>query len=161
MKWTTSRAEGAMCWHLFTELAATVFRAQSALSGRADQLMPAGLTVARWQVLRAAARLEGTATVPALARALSLSRQAVQKQVDLMREKKLVALKENPAHRRSPIVVLTKQGHQALLAATMRWNWIAQSLGESLDSSRLQKTQEMLQEIITGLSQSEADTTEE
>ena len=54
--------------------------------------------------------LEGTATVPEMARARGVSRQHVQQQVDALLERGLLERQDNPAHRRSSIIALTDKG---------------------------------------------------
>ena len=73
--------------------------------------------------------LEGAAAVPAMARARSVSRQHIQQQVDALLDKELVERRENPAHRRSPLITLSDKGRARI--QTMR--------GEELNAlSRLQ-----------------------
>jgi DNA-binding MarR family transcriptional regulator len=58
----------------------------------------------------------GPRTVPQMARARPVARQHIQGLVDQLRARRLVDLKENPAHRRSHMVRLTAAG-QALVAS--------------------------------------------
>jgi len=69
----------------------------------------------RW-ILRALQR-RGAQSVPALARARAMRRQSVQPIVDALLADGLVELAENPAHKRSKLVVLTQEG--AALATRM------------------------------------------
>lgn len=52
----------------------------------------------------------GETTVPAMARARGVSRQHVQQQVDALLDKDFVERGENPAHKRSPLIMLTDKG---------------------------------------------------
>ena len=73
--------------------------------------------------------LEGAAPVPAMARARSVSRQHIQQQVDALVDKGLVERRENPAHRRSPLIGLSDKGRA----------WIQTMRSEELDAlARLQ-----------------------
>jgi DNA-binding MarR family transcriptional regulator len=54
--------------------------------------------------------LEDAATVPSMARARGVSRQHVQQQVDALVDAGLVERRENPAHRRSPLIALNDKG---------------------------------------------------
>jgi DNA-binding MarR family transcriptional regulator len=54
--------------------------------------------------------VDGPATVPAMARARSVSRQHIQQQVDALLDQGLIERRENPAHRRSPLIVLSDRG---------------------------------------------------
>ncbi|MEM9731617.1 MAG: MarR family transcriptional regulator [Myxococcota bacterium] len=56
----------------------------------------------------------GHATVPAIARAQGLSRQAVQVRMDSLAKRRWVASTPNPAHRRSPLFSLTDRGRGVL-----------------------------------------------
>jgi len=67
-------------------------------------------------VLRSLGR-GGAQTVPQLARARPVSRQHIQVLVNALLGDGLVELRENPAHRRSRLVALTRKG--ALLLAAM------------------------------------------
>jgi DNA-binding MarR family transcriptional regulator len=62
-----------------------------------------------WGLLRSL-RLEGPQTVPQLARARPVTRQRIQKLVDELAAEGLVELVDNPAHRRSRLVRLTRKG---------------------------------------------------
>jgi DNA-binding MarR family transcriptional regulator len=68
-----------------------------------------GRSTARRGILRGLVRY-GAQSVPALARARSVSRQHVQEVVDALLEHDLVALEPNPAHKRSPLVRATHTG---------------------------------------------------
>jgi DNA-binding MarR family transcriptional regulator len=102
--------------------------------------------------MKALSRLGGSTTVPAIARELMLTRQAVQKQVDLMRTHELVTLRENPAHRRSPIIALTNKGHMAYVSASKRWFWIARSFGNDLPA-QLDQVREVLEALTAKLAE--------
>jgi len=60
----------------------------------------------------------GPATVPQIAAAKSVRRQSIQELVDRLGDHGLVTLASNPAHRRSPLVALSKKGR--LLFAQVR-----------------------------------------
>lgn len=53
----------------------------------------------------------GEQTVPAIARAKSVSRQHIQMLVNDLVSAGLAATRQNPADRRSPLVALTRKGH--------------------------------------------------
>ncbi len=75
-----------------------------------------GRSIARRGILRGLARY-GPQTVPALARARSVTRQHVQEVVDALLADRLVELGENPKHSRSRLVRPTARG--AALVARM------------------------------------------
>src|SRR5438093_12343365 len=68
-----------------------------------------GRSTARRGILRGLVRY-GPQTVPALAKARSVSRQHVQEVVDSLFDLGLVVLDHNPAHKRSPLVRATTRG---------------------------------------------------
>ena len=76
-----------------------------------------GLTAAWWQVLGALGYSPVSLPVSHIARNMGLSRQAVQRVVDLLAERAMVRFETNPHHQRAKLVVLTNQGRAALIAA--------------------------------------------
>jgi DNA-binding MarR family transcriptional regulator len=117
-----SKLDGRRLGEALTELALAVFRANGALIARGDVLVEAvGLTSARWQVLGALALAGGTLTVPEIARSMGLTRQGIQKQVNLLIDDGLVSTRSNPAHERSQLVELTVAGRAAYSRADRRW----------------------------------------
>ena len=71
-----------------------------------------GQTQARWQVLSAASAAPHS--VPQLARVLGVTRQNVQRIADLLVAEGSAQYQDNPDHRASPHLVLTKRGRAAL-----------------------------------------------
>ena len=71
-----------------------------------------GQTQARWQVMSAASGRPHT--VPQIARVLGVTRQNVQRIGDLLVAEGSVEYQDNPDHRASPHLVLTKRGRAAL-----------------------------------------------
>ena len=71
-----------------------------------------GQTQARWQVMSAASA--APLTVPQIARRLGVTRQNVQRIADLLVAEKSAAFEDNPDHRSSPHLVLTRAGRAAL-----------------------------------------------
>ena len=71
-----------------------------------------GQTQARWQVMSAASAERKT--VPQIARRLGVTRQNVQRIADLLVEENWASFEDNPDHRASPHLVLTKRGRAAL-----------------------------------------------
>lgn len=110
---------------LFLDLVLSVFRLNGILQAEGDRMAGSlGLTSARWKVIGVIALSPGGVTVPAIARALGQSRQAVQRITDVMQEDDLLDCIDNPRHKRSPLVVLTDRGQQtynALRAVQDPW----------------------------------------
>ena len=142
-----------------TELVLSVFRAHGALLAFGDQLVaPLELSSARWQVLGAIAIAGNSLTVPAIARAMGLSRQAVQKQIDRMLEQNLVRLEANHAHRRSPLVALTPLGQRRYRAASRRWIPVARSLGKPHVFDAITRARGLLDTITRTLTETSQET---
>ncbi|HEY5067869.1 MAG TPA: MarR family winged helix-turn-helix transcriptional regulator [Xanthobacteraceae bacterium] len=72
-----------------------------------------GQTQARWQVMSAAAS-DRPHTVPQIARVLGVTRQNVQRIADLLVAEGAAEYRDNPDHRVSPHLTLTRRGQTAL-----------------------------------------------
>ena len=72
-----------------------------------------GQTQARWQVMSAAAS-DRPHTVPQIARVLGVTRQNVQRIADLLVAEGAAEYRDNPDHRASPHLLLTRNGTAAL-----------------------------------------------
>lgn len=102
-----------------TQLILAIFRANGRLLASGDRLVAAtGLTSARWQVLGAMALAETPQPVANLARAMGLTRQAVQRTVNELAAEGFVSFEANPHHQRARLVLLTKKGRAAYDTAT-------------------------------------------
>jgi DNA-binding MarR family transcriptional regulator len=142
-----------------TALVLSIFRANGALVAFGDELVaPLGLSSARWQVLGAIALAERPLTVPAIARSMGLSRQAVQKQVDRMLEQELVTLEANREHRRSPLVALTAHGQRLYRAALRRWMPAARALGKPHAIGAIAQARDVLDAILQSLTRARKET---
>ena len=135
-----------------SELASALFRVHGALTTRGDDVVaPLGLTSARWQVLGTLALAGEALPVPAIARAMGLTRQAIQKQVDLLLHEGLVSARPNPAHGRSPLFQLSGAGRAALARAEQRWALEAAFLSEALSPAALKATTRLLDHLTDRL----------
>ena len=83
----------------------------------------------------------GNQTVPQIAAAKSVSRQHVQKIVDELINKGLVDLAANPAHRRSPYVVLTAPGSTMFKDMQRREKRIIARLAAVTDDGQLRRAE--------------------
>lgn len=92
-----------------------VFAANGNLIETGNRLsQPLGITSALWQVLGALGFAEEPLSVPQIARRMGLTRQSVQRNVDLLIERGLVVREPNPRHRRSVLMTLTEEGRAIL-----------------------------------------------
>lgn len=137
-----------------TELVLETFRLNGRLLAAGDRLTaPLGLTSARWQVLGAL----GAAPLPAaqIARNMGLTRQSVQRTVNLLEAEGLVALAENPNHRRAKLVALTPEGQRRLAAVSrgqVRW---AERVSDPLRVRELQTAVRVLRALREQLERNE------
>jgi DNA-binding MarR family transcriptional regulator len=131
-----------------TGLVLEVFRLNGRLLAAGDRLVaPLGLTSARWQVLGAIALSPTAETVARLARSMGLNRQGVQRIVNELVEEGMVALRDNPHHRRAKLVVLTDKGREAYEAAgRLQGPWVAQ-LSEGLDPNVIEMARSLLEQL--------------
>lgn len=75
---------------------------------------PLGLSSARWQVLGALHLAGEPLPVAYIARHMGLTRQSVQRTVDILAAEGLVAFADNPHHRRAKLVRFTPQGSRTM-----------------------------------------------
>jgi len=137
---------------LLTEIVLLVFQVNGRLLSAGDRLVgDLGLTSARWQMLGAVALSDRPRTAPQLAARMGMTRQAAQKQLDLLMEDGLVAAEANPGHARSPLYVLTRKG-TSVNAATERVQtaW-ANRLADSLSIRDLETTKQLLDNLSNRL----------
>ena len=131
-----------------TSLVIEVFRLNGDLLASGDALVgDLGLSSARWQVLGAIAFSPVPLPVAHLARNMGLTRQAVQRTVDEMREAELVELVANPHHRRAMLVVMTAEGEAAYRAAMARQEGWARALVVGLPPGRIEAAGDLLREL--------------
>jgi DNA-binding MarR family transcriptional regulator len=99
-------------------LAVAIFETNGLLVDTGNGLVRhAGLTTALWQVLGALGYSPSPLPVAHIARNMGLTRQAVQRVVDLLIERGFVCPQSNPHHQRAKLIVLTPTGRIALSEA--------------------------------------------
>ncbi|PST18700.1 MarR family transcriptional regulator [Mesorhizobium plurifarium] len=131
----------------FAEFAISVLRLAGHLTSEGDRLaQPSGQTSARWQVL-AAARHAGL-SVADTARALGLARQGVQRIADALKAEGLIEYRDNPAHQRAKLIVLTKRGETALAEISARQAVWANELGSAIGEEKLRQATVLVTETI-------------
>ncbi|MFC9963994.1 MarR family winged helix-turn-helix transcriptional regulator [Nocardia ignorata] len=79
--------------------------------------------------------VSGPATVPQMGRTLALSRQFVQRMVNDAYAAGLVEMRDNPRHRRSPLITLTSQGRAAITATLAREHAVLRDVGGDLTAA--------------------------
>jgi DNA-binding MarR family transcriptional regulator len=112
-----------------------------------DFCLPHGLTSARWQVLGAIAIAPQAPSAPQIGMSMGITRQGVQKQINLLIEEGLVQAHPNPEHKRSPLYVLTKQGQNTYQVMSERWEHHVQKLSSQFRATDLEATIRVLFEL--------------
>ena len=107
------------------------FRLNGRLLTAGDQLVrDLGLSSARWQVLGALA--DGALPAAQIARKMGLTRQSVQRLVDILAKEQIVEFADNPYHQRAKLVRLTDRGrklYQEIMLRQVEWaNQLAKGL---------------------------------
>ena len=130
----------------FSALVVQVLKLAAALEQAGNALArPAGQSAARWQVL--AAVEHEPSTVASIARALSHTRQSVQRVADLLAADGLARYVANPAHQRAKLLQLTPAGLRALRtiqAAQVEW---ARTAAAALEANRMDEARMTLAQI--------------
>lgn len=131
-----------------TLLILEVFRLNGSLVAAGDRLVAdLGLTSARWQVLGAIALSPAAEPVARLARTMGLHRQGVQRIVNELEGEGIVALDDNPHHRRARLVRLTKKGEALYREAGRRQKPWAKAIARGLDPKALLSAQQLMQTL--------------
>ena len=91
-------------------------------------------------------------TVPEMARAYDVSRQHIQTSVNLLLEKKLAVLEENPGHKRSPYVALSNKGSRLFAKIANRDEALIETVFAKVGKSDQKTTRQTLETMLKNLS---------
>jgi len=91
--------------------------------------------------------LLGPLTVPQIARMRPTSRQRMQRLADELLAEGLVKFIDNPKHRRSKLVQLTRKGNQRYRQMNARFLVIASTMGVTLAEGEIRKTTEIVRQL--------------
>lgn len=123
---------------LISEAVVALFNANGKLLEWGDAFTsPYGLTSARWQILGAIARAGQAQTAPQIGEQMGISRQGVQKQLNLLTADGLVEKHPNPAHQRSPLYQLSMSGQARFSQINQAWEAHASTLGDRFSTDAL------------------------
>jgi DNA-binding MarR family transcriptional regulator len=129
-----------------------IFRINGRLLVAGDRLVAdLGLTSARWQVIGALALAGQPQTVPAIARTMGLTRQAVQRLVNELVADGLLDARPNPGHRRAHLFALTGRGESAFAAASTRQAPWAEAVAADLSTQEIKAAETLLRRLRDGL----------
>jgi DNA-binding MarR family transcriptional regulator len=138
--------------HLVRALAIAVLGTNGRLVEAGNAVVqPIGLTTAWWQVLGALGYAPAPLPVAHIARNMGLTRQAVQRVVNLLVERGLVEFQANPHHLRAKLVVLTEAGHKALSSAEAAVAPLDQKILDRIGPERLALATSVLHEMNDAL----------
>jgi DNA-binding MarR family transcriptional regulator len=133
-------------------IASEVRRLFQILKALADAVhKDAGLNASHRAVLESLA--EGPRTVPDIARQKSVTRQHIQLIADALLGMKLIELRENPAHRRSPLLALTRDGKAAFADIRKREAPLLDLLGADIEPRKAAATLETLSALSRAASE--------
>lgn len=99
-----------------------------------------------WGLLRSLVN-EGPMTVPDIARSRPVARQHIQKLVNELAADGLVELIDNPAHKRSRLVRITRKGRAHFEAVTRRLEQMTTELAAGMRASDLRQAERVIAEI--------------
>ena len=116
------------------------------------ELEGTGLTVTERAVLEQI-HDNGPMPVPRIGDALVLPRQFVQKTVDGMMDKRLVERRQNKAHRRSALIVLTPLGAELIADVLIREAKVTARVAANLEPSDVAAAKRVIETMILGYSQ--------
>src|SRR6266567_3393896 len=131
-----------------TDLILEVFRLHGLLLAAGDRLThPLGLSSARWQVLGALQLAGEPLPVAHIARQMGLTRQSVQRTVDLLAQEGLIAFADNPHHRRAKLVDFTPRGRSIMEHVNQIQTTWANALAQGLSAPALHDALQLLETL--------------
>jgi DNA-binding MarR family transcriptional regulator len=139
----TEAASGAALLDLMVEVTRAFFRLRAA--GRELGAVDAA-GGGRWGFLRSL-RLEGPQTVPQLARSRPVARQYVQTMANALAAEGLIEFVDNPAHRRSRLMRLTRKGERVYDAINARVVEAARRLAREFDAADVATARDVLKRL--------------
>jgi DNA-binding MarR family transcriptional regulator len=140
-----------------SDLIVEIFRINGRLLAAGDRLVAdLGLTSARWQVIGAIALAGQPQTVPAIARTMGLTRQAVQRLVNELVADELLDPRRNPNHRRASLFDLTGRGEAAFADASARQAPWAEAVAAGLSTGEIEATEALIRRLRDGLEAQQA-----
>jgi len=91
-------------------------------------------------------------SVPEIAELYKVSRQHVQTTVNSLLDKGLVVTRENPRHKRSPLITLNAKGRKLFGRVLQKDKEVVEILFSQISKSNIEVTQQTLQSLLNELS---------
>jgi DNA-binding MarR family transcriptional regulator len=91
-------------------------------------------------------------SVPEIAEQYKVSRQHVQATVNTLLDAGLVVTRENPRHKRSPLIMLNAKGRELFAAVLKKDEEVIEILFSDISKSDVKVTQKTLQSLLNELS---------
>ncbi|MFV0347150.1 MAG: MarR family winged helix-turn-helix transcriptional regulator [Halodesulfovibrio sp.] len=137
----------------YTRLLLATFRLNGRLIAAGDELTREhGLSSALWQVM--GALKNDPLPVPRIADTMGLTRQSVQRSVNILFERGLVSFAANPAHKKAKLVMLTAKGRETLNTIHQKQVLWANDIARGLDPIALHKAANLLESLVERLEHS-------
>ncbi len=133
---------------VFTEIVLEVFKLGGFLINAGDQMgMEYGVTSARWKILGAIFLAGEPQTVPQIARRMGLTRQAVQRLVDVMQKDGLLLFHKNPDHKRAKLIDISDLGKEIFLKLDEKQSKLAIAHSSGIPQAELETTLSVLKRM--------------
>ncbi len=143
---------------LVTELIIDTLRVNGRLVDAGDSLVAdLGITSASWRVLGEVTLGPTALPVAHLARNMGLTRQAVQRVVDILVARGLVRYEDNPHHARARLVVATDEGRDAYDGAMRRQRPWAIALARGIPAEHLTIARDVIRALDSTLATRQGD----
>lgn len=110
-----------------------------------------GLSGLEHTVLAAVVEADAPPTVPQIGRSLGHARQVIRHLVKGLTDRGLIALQDNPEHKRASLLVPTEAGRVVQARANARAEDIAASMRADLDASQVKQALDLLASIRSGV----------
>ena len=119
-----------------------------------------GLSDMEQTVLSAVTEAKSAPTVPQIGRSLGHPRQVIQRAATTLAEKGLIALTDNPGHKRAQLLMPTPAGQSVQAQANARAEAIAASLFHTVDPAEVRQANALLGSIRSAIERHEKETGE-
>ncbi|SEI38755.1 DNA-binding transcriptional regulator, MarR family [Allopseudospirillum japonicum] len=133
---------------VFTDIVLEIFKLGGLLVQEGDRMGSAyGISSARWKVLGALSLAGQAQTASQIAQSMGLTRQAVQRLVDVMSADGLLVFHDNPQHKRAKLISLSTEGQEVYAQlASIQKAWASQCTS-GIQQAELETTMAVLRKL--------------